>query len=129
MNRIIPIALAMLLAANPIARAEDKDYALPSLGSKHEYLDRVDVTMSPAEYELTHNHNQKLVREHLLDYSRNALELMGVPTPGILFMGAAYALYSDGPKFNLNKSKTLTLELDDMEKPGRTLYFRINFDW
>lgn len=130
MMRTTTIVSAFLLATSSIAHAEDWESALPDLGLKsHEYQHSVDITMSLQEYEGMYSRNQKVVLKNLRSYSGNALESIGIPDQGINLMGVALGLAFSDPKLNLNKSKTLALEIKDARDSDRSLYLGVNLDW
>ena len=129
MIRTITIASAILLTAISIVHAADREIALPNLGSKHMYFQGIDMNTSPREYQETYNRNRRIVSKSLRSYSINALEVTGIPRQGILLMGAAYDLATDGARLDLNKSKTLALELNDVGNSERAMYLRVNLDW
>lgn len=62
-------------------------------------------------------------------YSKNAFGLIGIPEQGVNLMGAAHGVAINGARLNLNKSKTLGLELKDVGNSDRTLYFGVNLNW
>jgi hypothetical protein len=62
-------------------------------------------------------------------YSRNALELIGIPELGIHLIGNALGVAINGARLDLNKSKTLGLELNGVANSGRALHFGVHFDW
>jgi len=131
MTRTITVVLAFLLATSSIAHAEDREFSLPNLGFKpYEYQHSIDMNMSLQEYEEIYSRNQKVVLKNLVSHSENALELIGIPEQSINLMGAALGLAFGDPRLNLNKSKTLTLELKDVTDSERaSLYFGVNLDW
>jgi len=86
--------------------------------------------MSTQEYESIYRHNQRLVDKTLRSYSKDALEVIGIPKSVGYHVGAALGLVvNDGTALNLNKSKTLGLEFKDVSKPQRALHFRIKLYW
>ena len=129
MIRTITIASAILLTAISIVHAADREIALPNLGSEHSYFQGIDMNTSPREYQEIYNRNRRIVSQSLRSYSINALEVTGIPRQGILLMGAAYNLATDGARLDLNKSKTLALELNDVGNSERAMYLRVNLDW
>ena len=62
-------------------------------------------------------------------FARDSLELIGIPEQGVNFIGTAVGLATSGAKLNLNRSKTLNLELRDLNDSARTLYFGVNLNW
>ena len=129
MIRTITIASAILLTAFSTVHAADKEIALPDLGSDQPYFQGIDMDTSPREYQEIYNRNRRIVSQSLSSYSINALEVTGIPRQGILLMGAAYNLATDGARLDLNKSKTLTLEFNDVGNSERAMYLRVNLDW
>ncbi len=137
MIRAITFVSVFLLTTISIARAEGGDSALLNLGIKadefgyqHQAFHRVDTNLSDREYEKIYSHNQVVVRNTLRSYSSNVLKMIGIPEEGGYLMGAALGLVvNDRLGLDLNKSKTLALELEDVDKSDRSLYFRIKLDW
>jgi len=130
MFRTITVVIALLFATSSIVHAEDRESSLLNLGYKQQRLQRVDIDMSTQEYEAIYRHNQRLVDKTLRSYSKDALEVIGIPKNVGYRVGAALGLVvNDGAALNLNKSKTLGLEFKDVSKPGRALHFRIKLYW
>jgi hypothetical protein len=129
MIRTITVVVAMLLVTSAIVHAEDRDSSLLNLGYKHQHIQRTDITMSMQEYEKTYNRNRKFVSDTLGSYSRNALVFIGIPEQGVTLMGTALGVAIHGARLDLNKSKTLGLELKDVGNSDRTLYFGVNLHW
>ena len=137
MIRVITLVSAFLLATGSIANAEDSDSSLLELGIKaseyehhNQTFHRVETNLSAREYEQIYSHNQGVVRDTLRSYSNNVLKMIGIPEEGGHVMGAALGLVVNNRLgLDLNKSKTLALELDDVDKAERSLYFRIKLDW
>jgi hypothetical protein len=113
-----------------IVHAEDRSDSLLNLGFNEPRFQMLDMNISPHEYEEIYSHNQKFVLKNLVSYSENALKLIGISEQNINLMGAALGFAFGDPRLNLNKSKTLTLELKDMTDSERaSLYFGVNLDW
>jgi len=130
MMRTTTIVSAFLLATSSLAHAEDWESALPDLGLKsHEYQHSIDITMSLQEYEGMYSRNQKVVLNNLRSYSENALVSIGISRQSINLMGVALGLAFSDPRLNLNKSKTLALEIKDARDSDRSLYLGVNLDW
>ena len=137
MIRVITLVSAFLLTTVSIAHAEDGDSSLFELGIKasefehqNQTFQRVEMNLSPREYKEVYSHNQGVVRDSLRAYSNNVLKMIGIPEEGGYVMGAALGLVvNDRLGLDLNKSKTLALELEDVDKAERSLYFRIKLDW
>ena len=85
--------------------------------------------MSTREYEETYSRNRRFVGDPLGSYSKPTLGFIGTPRQSVNLMGAALGMVINGARLNLNKSKTLALELKDVSDSDRTLYFGVNLDW
>ena len=137
MIRVITLVSAFLLTTASVAHAEDSDSSLLELGIRasefehqNQTFHRIETNLSPREYEEIYSHNQGVVRDTLRSYSNNVLKMIGIPEEGGYVMGAALGLVvNDRLGLDLNKSKTLALELEDVDKADRSLYFRIKLDW
>ena len=130
MVRTIIIVSFFLLSMYSIVHAEDRSDSLPNLGFNEQRFQMLNMNISPHEYEEIYSRNQKFVLKNLVSYSENALKLIGISEQNINLMGAALGLAFGDPRLNLNKSKTLTLELKDMTDSERaSLYFGVNLDW
>ena len=136
MIRIITVVSAFLLATSSIVHAEDRESSLVNLGLKpyqwgfkRQHLHTVDMNMSSEEYEENYSRNRRFMRNSLVSYSKDALESIGMPEQGINLMGTALGLVINGPRLNLNKSKTLALEFRDVGDPERALYLGVDLDW
>lgn len=135
--RTITIASTLLLTTSCFVHAEDQESSLLNLGIKplnievqQQKLHRVDTNMSSREYETTYNRNRKLVQNNLNAYSRDMLNVIGIPDHIGSRMGAALGVaINDSATLNLNESKTLALEFDNVSNQGRALYFKIKLNW
>lgn len=129
MVRTMAITSAFLLVASSIVHAEDREYSFLNLEAEQQNLHRVDMSMSLREYEDISSRNWRFLRNNLRSYSENALAIIGMPEQGINLMGAALGLAFNDSKLNLNKSKTLAIEIKDVRDSDRTLYLGVNLDW
>lgn len=136
MIRTITVVSAFFLTTSSIVNAEDRESSLVNLGLKpyqwgfkNQQMRRVDLNMSPREYEEISGRNRRFVRNSLMSYSKNALESIGMPEQGINLMGTALGLVVNGPGLDLNESKTLALKFKDAGSPQRSLFFEVNLDW
>ena len=55
--------------------------------------------------------------------------MIGIPERGINYMGAAVGVIMNGSRLNLNKSKTLALEVKNVGDSKPTWYFGFSLDW
>lgn len=129
MVRTMAITSAFLLVASSIVHAEDREYSFLNLEAEQQNLHRVDMSMSLREYEDISSRNWRFLRNNLRSYSENALAIIGMPEQGINLMGAAMGLAFNDSRLNLNKSKTLAIEIKDVRDSDRTLYLGVNLDW
>lgn len=137
MIRTIIIVSAFLLTTSSIVHAEDSEPFFLELGikpyeleSQHQYFHKVDINISPQEYEAIYSRNRILVHKTLRAYSKDALKVIGIPEQMGYHVGAALDLaINDGAALNLNKSKTLAVEFKNASKSERALYFSIKLDW
>jgi hypothetical protein len=134
--RTITVVSAFFLATSSIVHAEDRESSLVNLGIKpyqwgfkNQQMRKVDLNMSPQEYEEISGRNRRFVRNSLMSYSKNALESIGMPEQGVNLMGTALGLVVNGPRLDLNESKTLALKFNDAGSPQRSLFFEVNLDW
>jgi hypothetical protein len=134
--RTITVVSAFLLATSSIVHAEDRESSLVNLGLKpyqwgfeRQQMYGVDMNMSPREYEEIYSRNRRFVRKALMSYSKDTLESIGMPEQGVNLMGTALGLVINGPRLDLNKSKTLALEFRDAGDPERALYLGVDLDW
>jgi len=137
MIRTMTTVSALLLTTLSLAHAEDSEPSLLDPGFKpnelefqQPYFHRVDKNISPQEYEKIYSHNQRFVQKTLGSYSKTVLKMIGIPEQGGYLLGAALGLaINNGSELDLNKSKTLALEFKDVDKPERTLFFRVKLNW
>ena len=129
MIRTMTVVSVFLLATSLIVHAKDGESALLNWGYKQQHFQRADMNMSTREYEETYRRNRSFVGNTLGSYSLHTLGLIGIPEQGVNVMGAALGMVINGARLNLNKSKTLALELKDVSDSDRTLYFGVNLDW
>ena len=129
MVRTAIITTAILLMTSSLVHADDRDVSLLYLRPESRYQHSTDMNMSDREYEEIYSRNRKLVLKNLRSYSTNALESIGVPEQGIKLMGASLNLLFKDAQLNLNRSKTLALEVKDVKDADRTLFFKVKLDW
>ena len=125
MTRIRKLVLAVLLAVSPAIHAQDSFLSSLQHETNRNQWQQVGADMSPGEYRKALRHNRRLARNTLTD----TIVSFGVPKMGVNLMGAAVALAVDDLKLPLNKSKTLTLKIDDATKEKRSALLQVKFDW
>jgi hypothetical protein len=129
MLRTMIITITVLLATIPLARSEDADVSLPNLALENQSLHRIDTNTTPRKYDKICKENQRLVLKSLRSYSESALESLGMPQQGMGLVSATLGLVFNEARLNLNKSKTLSLEIKDVTDSNPTVYFGVNLDW
>jgi hypothetical protein len=129
MNGTTRMLSAFLLAASSAVCAQDKSTFLAERAVERQQWRTINTNMSPEEYETAYRRNLRVVRDTLKSYSKEAFASMGVPAAGVEFMGAALGLAVRDARFDLNKSKTLALELKDVADEDRTLFLGIRMNW
>ena len=130
MIRMVTIASVFLLATSSVVSSGDRDAATLNVVLKQRNLHRIDMSFSPQEYEEVSSRNRRMVLKNLKSFSGNALKSIGVPKQGIDIVGATLgAVYNNGAKMDLNKSKTLALEVKDMVGSDRALFLGVKLGW
>lgn len=129
MIRTMLVVSVFFLATGSIIHAEDRESLLLNQGYKHQHVQRPDMNISTREYEETYSRSRIFVSDTLSSYSKHVPGSTGIPEQSVNLMGAALGMVINGARLNLNKSKTLALELKDVSDSDRTLYFGVNLDW
>ncbi|HYQ71653.1 MAG TPA: hypothetical protein VET88_06970 [Gammaproteobacteria bacterium] len=130
MIRTVSIASVFLLATHTVVHAEGWDATSLDHAVKQDSLQGFDRGMSHTEYEEATGHNRKLVLRNLKAYSRNTLESIGVPRQGVNLVSATLGMvYNNGARLNLNKSKTLALEIKEPIDSDRALFLGVRLGW
>ena len=130
MYRFRSLALAALLCSTSTAVAE---LYLSPFGAvfqpNNKNWQSVDSAMSAKEYRNSSRQNLRLARKSARKLILRATSSMGIPEQGAVLTGAALGLVMEGAKFNLNESKTMALELDEVasEDPAISLKFRLEW--
>jgi hypothetical protein len=125
-----------MLLTTLAAHAQDNSESLTGTGLephrwvfKQQQLQDVDMNAAPHEYAALTRQNQKLLKNTLKSYTHNTLKSIGMPEQGISFVSGAVGLVTQGARLNLNQSRTLALELRDVNDSERTLYFGVTLGW
>ena len=130
MYRFRSLALAVLLCSTSTAVA---GLYLSPFGAvfqpNNKNWQSVDSAMSAKEYRNSSRQNLRLARKSARKLILRATSSMGIPEQGAVLTGAALGLVMEGAKFNLNESKTMALELDEVasEDPAISLKFRLEW--
>ena len=129
MIRTITVVLVFLLATSSIGHAEDRESSLLNRGYKYQQFQRPDMNMPTREYEETYSRSRIFVNDTLSSNSKHAPGSSGIHEHSVNLIVDALGMVINGARLNLNKSKTLALELKDVSDSDRTLYFGVNLDW
>ena len=129
MIRTITVVLVFLLATSSIGHAEDRESSLLNRGYKYQQFQRPDMNMPTREYEETYSRSRIFVNDTLSSNSKHAPGLSGIHEHSVNLIVDALGMVINGARLNLNKSKTLALELKDVSDSDRTIYFGVNLDW
>jgi hypothetical protein len=89
----------------------------------------IDSGMSAEDYQSSSRQNLRLVRKSAKYFILQTSASAGIPEQGVALTGAALGLVLEGAKFNLNESKTMALELDDVTGEDRAISLRFKLDW
>ena len=131
--RMIPsksVVSALLLSMCFLAHAEDGETSLLDLKFRQQRLHSVDEALTQREYEQLYNRNQRYIRRTLKSYTEHTLNRMGVSGMAVSVMGAAVGVVnSGGVRLNLNESKTLGIEVRNLDGDEPRLYFGFDLKW
>jgi hypothetical protein len=118
------------------AHAQDNSELLTGTGLetprwvfRQQQLQGVDMDAAPHEYAVLTRRNKRMLKNTLKSYTHNKLKSIGIPEQGISVVSGAVGLVTQGARLNLNESRTLALELRDVNDSERTLYFGVTLDW
>ena len=130
MIRSISVIPALLLSMCIPVHAEDGQISLLDLQFRQQRLHSVDGALTQRDYERLYSRNQRYMRRTLKSYTEDTLNRMGVSGRAVSVMGAAVGVVSSGgARLNLNESKTLGLEVQNLDGEEPRLYFGIDLKW
>jgi hypothetical protein len=121
--------IALLLAVSNTAYAEDGDTPLLNIGTDRDQWRPVNPQMTPEDYRESSRNNLQLARRTLASYSQESLTSLSMPEMGINLVGTAVGLAAGTASFNVNKSKTMAVEFENLAEDKRALMFRVKIDW
>jgi hypothetical protein len=123
-------AAALFSVSTACSQAEQKQLVMDDLfQDDRQRWQQIDHHMSPDRYTSAAHDNQRLLRKSAQRFLDNGLTSLGVPKQGIALTGAVVGLAISGGKLNLNESKTMLLELDEMTSEDRALSFKLKLNW
>jgi len=137
MIRTIIVVTVFFLLTSSVARSEGREsdnfdlgIRPNELGVQHRHSHRFKMDISPQKYEETYNYNREYTHKMLSSYSKNMLQMIGIPKRGRQMMGTALGVViNNGLALDLDKNDTYALELRGVDNSERALFFRIKVDW
>ena len=139
MYRLARITISIFLLAMFVssgARADDfslpdDNLLLPDLNQlKSTQWLHMDSQNSYSKYQNSDSYNQQMLHGAVMDYLESKLSSLGVPHSAMTLTGAAliFAIGQDA-KLNLNESKTMSLQFQDMKDADRAVLYRLKYSW
>ena len=120
---------AFLLVVSPILHAEHRHPDLLNLKFKQQSLYGIDANNSLQDDEKLFRRNQRYLRDAMKLYSQETLGLIGLPDQTANLLAATIGFVANGAKLDLNESKTLAIEFNDVTTQDPALYFGYHLDW
>ncbi|MBF8269455.1 MAG: hypothetical protein HW386_1164 [Gammaproteobacteria bacterium] len=108
-----------------------EDYVLPDLYQmKPMQWQHVDDQNPESPYESAMNNNGTLLQGAVINYLESKLSSLGVPHTAMTLTGAAliFAIGQDA-KLDLNESKTMSLQFQDLREADRAILYRMKYSW
>lgn len=118
--------LAAFAAAQPAARADSWMQAPGgSIDLRSRQWQNINPGMSTDAYRDASRRNRRLLVQRLED----AAVSLGASETATNVLGAVIGLAAGNPEISLNRSKTLSLQLNDATDNDRSVFFKVGFDW
>ena len=127
--RITGTVLVLTLLGSPALCAEYGDFSDSDAEQRQSRWQNIDADMSPAEYRTAYRQNRRQLTEFLSHHSRRALATTGISERAIGFVGTAALLPVRDTRFNLNKSKTMAVQVQDVTDGDRALFLQFKKKW
>ena len=128
---ILTLGISSLAFADGITMPGDS-YSLPDLQQlKPLKWQHMDAQNSETEYDATlNNYHRTMLQGAVINYLESKLSSLGVPHAAMTLTGAAliFAAGQDG-KLDLNESKTMSLQFQDMRDADRAILYRLKYSW
>ena len=109
----------------------DDDFLLPDLNQMKsvDWL-HMDSQKNNSGYENSDKYNSQLLRGAVMDYLESKLTSVGIPHSAMTLTGAAliFAIGQDA-RLNLNESKTMSLQFQDLKDADRAILYRLKYSW
>lgn len=127
--RTTGLVLLLVLAGNPAVGAEYRESQTAGHARQQSPLRTIDLDMSRSEYRKAYRKNQRLVVDFMEFHSKRALKSTGIPERAIGLAGSAALLPLRDTRFNLNSSKTMAVEFQDVMHEDRALLLEFKRKW
>ena len=109
----------------------DDNFLLPDL-TQMKSIDwlHLDTKNDYSGYDRSDNYNSQMLRGAVMDYLESKLTSVGIPHSAMTLTGAAllFAIGQDA-KLNLNESKTMSLQFQDIKDADRAILYRLKYSW
>ncbi len=86
-------------------------------------------TSDPVVYEINSKRNQDIINDAVVDYMEDTLDSMGSTGTALKYTGAAAYMVVKKARFNLNDSKTMSIEMNDMVDSDREIVYKYKIKW
>ena len=127
---LLTACVSFRVCADDLALPDDK-FLLPDL-SQMKTIDwlHIDSQKDSSGYERSDNYNKQMLRGVVMDYLESRLASLGVPHSAMTLTGAAliFAIGQDA-RLNLNESKTMSLQFQDINDTDRAILYRLKYSW
>ena len=129
MIRIPGITLLLMLFGSPALCAEYGHVSDRDTERRQSPWHDIDADMSPAEYRAAYRQNRRQLLDFLSYHSKRALTTTGISERAIVFVGTAALLPVRDTRFNLNKSNTMAVQVQDDADEDRALLLEFKKKW
>jgi hypothetical protein len=109
----------------------DDNFLLPDLNQlKPMTWQHEDEQTAMSEYNSTIEYNRTLLQGAVINYLESKLSSLGVPHTAMTLTGAAliFAIGQDA-KLDLNESRTMSLQFQDLKEADRAILYRLKYSW
>lgn len=127
---LLTVSVSFRVCADDFTLPDD-DFLLPDLNQMKstDWL-HMDSKNNYSGYENSDGYNSELLRGAVMDYLESKLTSVGIPHSAMTLTGAAliFAIGQDA-KLNLNESKTMSLQFQDIKDADRAILYRLKYSW
>jgi len=127
---ILTFSISARVLADGMTMPTD-DFVLPDLYQlKPIQWQHLDEQNPESEYESMLGNNRTLLQGAVINYLESKLSSLGVPHTAMTLTGAAliFAIGQDA-KLDLNESKTMSLQFQDLREADRAILYRLKYSW